>query len=244
MMLLMMPFHAYGQTTKVGDINGDGNVTVSDVLALVQIILNEEDDGDSPTAEAGEAIDLGLPSGIKWASCNVGATSPEEYGGYYAWGETEEKETYSWSTYKWCNGSYSTLTKYCSSSDYGTVDNKTVLDPEDDVAHVKWGGKWRMPTYEEIGELIDNCTTEWTTLNGVYGRKFTSNINGNSIFLPAAGYRGGSSLSYAGSFGYYWSGTLHASGSRYAYYLLFSSGYVTGGSLSRCGGRTVRPVTE
>ncbi|MBQ6065098.1 MAG: hypothetical protein IJK87_15950 [Prevotella sp.] len=105
-MLLMMPFHAYGQTTKVGDINGDGNVTVSDILALVQIVLKEDE--NQPTAEAGEAIDLGLPSGIKWASCNVGATKPEEYGGYYAWGETEEKEVYDWSTYLHCDGSYNT----------------------------------------------------------------------------------------------------------------------------------------
>ena len=96
-----------------------------------------------------EYVDLGLPSGLKWATCNVGASSPEVYGGYYAWGETEEKSSYSWSTYKWCNGSYDTMTKYCTSSSYGTVDNKTTLDPQDDVAHVKWGGRWRMPTLEE-----------------------------------------------------------------------------------------------
>ena len=136
------------------------------------------------------------------------------------------------------------MTKYCSSSSYGTVDNKTVLDPEDDVAHVKWGGKWRMPTYEEIGELIDNCTSEWTTLNGVNGRKFTSNINGNSIFLPAAGFRDGSSLYDAGSYGDYWSGTLYASGSIDAYYLLFYSGYVYRHYSYRYGGHPVRPVTE
>ncbi|MBO4316020.1 MAG: hypothetical protein J5867_08690 [Prevotella sp.] len=244
MMLLMMPFHAYGQTTKVGDINGDGNVTVSDVLALVQITLNNEGDENQPTAEAGEAIDLGLPSGIKWASCNVGATKPEEYGGYYAWGETEEKEVYYWSTYQWCNGSSNTMTKYCSSSSYGTVDNKTVLDQEDDEPHVKWGGNWRMPTYEEMGELIGNCTTEWTTLNGVNGRKFTSNINGNSIFFPAAGYRGGSSLSGAGSYGYIWPGTQYASSGYSAYSLGFSSSTVSGYYGSRASGLPVRPVME
>ncbi|MBQ6065099.1 MAG: hypothetical protein IJK87_15955 [Prevotella sp.] len=226
------------------DINGDGDVTVSDVLALVQIILNDEEQ-EEPSVITGEAIDLGLPSGIKWASCNVGATKPEEYGGYYAWGETEEKEVYYWSTYQWCNGSSNTMTKYCSSSSYGTVDNKTVLDPEDDVAHVKWGGNWRMPTYEEIGELIDNCTSEWTTLNGVNGRKFTSNINGNSIFLPAAGTRNGSSLNDAESYGYYWSGALSAGYSYNAYYLDFGSGHVYRYSFSsRYSGHTVRPVTE
>lgn len=86
-----------------------------------------------------EYVDLGLPSGIKWASYNVGATNPEEYGCYYAWGETVEKANYSWSTYKWCNGSYDTMTKYCIDDYYGKVDGKAVLDPDDDVAHVKWG---------------------------------------------------------------------------------------------------------
>ena len=134
----------------------------------------------------GEAIDLGLPSGTKWANMNVAASTPEEYGGYYAWGETEEKDNYSWSTYKWCRGSYDTQTKYCTDSSYGTVDNKTVLDPEDDVAHVKWGGTWRMPTLDEQKELLNKCTWNWTTQNGVNGYKGTG-PNGNSIFLPAAG---------------------------------------------------------
>ena len=99
----------------------------------------------TPPAETQyEAVDLGLS--VKWASCNVGATTPEDCGDYYAWGEIEEKENYDWSTYKWCNGSYDTQTKYCTNSSYGTVDNKTTLDLEDDVAHVKWGGSWRMPT--------------------------------------------------------------------------------------------------
>ena len=105
-----------------------------------------------------EAIDLGLPSGIKWASFNVGARAPEEYGGYYAWGETEEKEDYAADSYKWCNGSANTITKYCTKSSYGAVDNKTVLEPEDDVDYVIWGGDWRMPTYAELKELLNNCT--------------------------------------------------------------------------------------
>ena len=188
-------------------------------------------------------VDLGLPSGLKWATCNVGASKPEDYGDYYAWGETEEKSDYSWSTYKWCNGSYDTQTKYCIDSDYGTVDNKTVLDPEDDVAHVKWGGTWRMPTLDEQNELREKCTWTWTTQNGVKGYKVTS-PNGNSIFLPAAGYRGGTEVSYRGSSGYYWSSSLYSSRSYNAYDLRFSSGFHYWRYDYRYLGHSVRPVCE
>ena len=154
-----------------------------------------------------ETIDLGLPSGLLWATFNVGATKPEEHGGYYAWGETEEKDNYGWSTYKYCNGSYDTMTKYCKVSSYGTVDNKTVLEPEDDVAHVKWGGSWRMPTKAELDELLNNCTWEWTTLNGVNGYRITGS-NGSCIFLPAAGWRDGTETCYKGDISRYWSSSL------------------------------------
>ncbi len=187
------------------------------------------------------AVDLGLS--VKWASCNVGAKSPEEYGGYYAWGETEEKTDYSWSTYKWCNGSYDNLTKYCTSSSYGTVDNKTTLDPEDDVAHVQWGGNWRMPTLDEIKELCDKCSWEWTEVNGIKGQKVTGS-NGNSIFLPAAGYRNGTEVHYRGSYGYYWSGTLYEYDSYFPYFLGFDSDDHGWNYYSRPYCRTVRPVTE
>ena len=190
-----------------------------------------------------EYVDLGLPSGLKWATCNVGATKPEEYGGYYAWGETEEKENYDWSTYKWCNGSYNTMTKYCTGSSCGTVDYKTVLDPEDDVAHVKWGGRWRMPTLDELKELKNNCTWIWTTQNGVNGYKVTSKTNGNSIFLPAAGKRNGALLNYSGSVGGYWSGSLYSS-SDLAYLLYFFSGYYDCEFSYRDFGFAVRPVSE
>ena len=116
---------------------------------------------ESPEKEY-KYVDLGLPSGTLWADRNVGADSPEAYGDYFAWGETTPKSTYNWSTYKWCNGDRYTMTKYCTSSSYGTVDNKTVLDPEDDVAHVKWGGIWRMPTKAEMLELQDRCTCRTT----------------------------------------------------------------------------------
>ncbi|MBO7112331.1 MAG: hypothetical protein J6V75_00065, partial [Bacteroidaceae bacterium] len=124
-------------------------------------------------------VDLGLS--VKWATCNVGASKPEEYGDYYAWGETEPKTTYDWSTYKWCKGSSATMTKYCNNSSYGNngfTDTKTTLDPEDDVAHVKWGGNWRMPTISEFEDLINNCTWTWTTQNGVNGYKVTSKKSG------------------------------------------------------------------
>ena len=187
-----------------------------------------------------EYVDLGLS--VKWAAYNVGATKPEEYGGYYAWGETEEKSNYSWETYKWCNGSYDTMTKYCTSS-YGTVDNKTTLDPEDDVAHVKWGGDWRMPTTEEQRELLNNSTWQWTTLNGVNGYKVTG-PNGNCIFLPAAGYRVGTDVDGRGNSGYYWSGSLNSYYSYYAYILYFSGYYYHWDYYNRYYGLSVRPVCK
>ena len=196
----------------------------------------------TPPAETQyEAVDLGLS--VKWATMNVGATSPEDYGGYYAWGETEEKDNYDWITYKWCNGSYNTMTKYCANSSYGIVDNKTTLDLEDDVAHVKWGGSWRMPTKAEQDELSNNCTWEWTTQNGVNGCKVTGS-NGNSIFLPGAGYRNGTGVSSRGGRGDYCSSSLTSSSSGSAYYLHFDSGYCGWGYGSRYSGFSVRPVCD
>ena len=198
--------------------------------------------GETPETQY-EAVDLGLPSGIKWATCNVGATKPEEYGGYYAWGEVEEKENYSWSTYKWCNGDEYSMTKYCTITRYGTVDNKTVLDLEDDVANVKWGGSWRIPTIAEQDELRNNCTWTWTTLNGVNGYIVTG-PNGKSIFLPAAGYRFGTNLNDSGSYGNYWSSSLSEGNTYYAYLLVFYSSYYDWYDSSRYGGRSVRPVSK
>ena len=135
-----------------------------------------------------DAVDLGLPSGTLWASCNVGASSPEESGDAFAWGETEPVREYDWnnpwSNYKWCNGSSDTLTKYCTDSDYGTVDNLTELEPEDDAAWVNWGPMWHMPNEEQFDELKENCTWKCSTKNGVEGRLITG-PNGNSIFMPA-----------------------------------------------------------
>lgn len=183
---------------------------------------------DAPTP--GDAIDLGLS--VKWASHNVGASSPEGYGGYYAWGETEEKNDYDWDTYKYYDNSTGDLI-YIGSNISGT---------QYDVAHVKWGGSWRMPTLDEIKELINNCTWKWTTLNGVNGQLVTG-PNGNSIFLPAAGSCDGTDLYDRGSYGIYWSATLYYG--YYAYYLGFNSGYSYWGEWHyHKYGQTVRPVTE
>lgn len=199
--------------------------------------------------EQHEWVDLDLPSGTLWATCNVGANSPEEYGDYFAWGETEPKNEYSWSTYKYCNGSSDTLTKYCYDSSHGInafADTLIVLLPNDDAATVNWGSGWQMPNLTQIQELCNSSytTTEWTTQNGVRGRLVRSNSNGNSIFLPTAGYLGGTSLKYLGVNGYYWSRSLSTSYSTNAYYLYFYSGYIGWLDDGRCYGQSVRPVRK
>lgn len=188
-------------------------------------------------------IDLGLSSGVKWAACNVGATKPEEFGGYYAWGETEEKTYFGLSSYKWYDYATFNMTKYCTNSSYGTVDNKIVLDPEDDVAHVKWGGDWRMPTMDEYDELFRECTWQWTTLKGVNGYRVTG-PNGNSIFLPAAGYCDGfdADAQSVGIKGCYWSSSL-LDWSNDAVRIFFGAEYGIGGEF-RYYGLPVRPVCE
>lgn len=184
-----------------------------------------------------QAVDLGLS--VKWANMNVGAESPEDYGNYYAWGETSTKETYNWDTYFDTNDGGNTFTKYNNNG------GKTVLDPEDDAAHVNWGGSWRMPTKSEWQELLDNCTWTWTTQNGINGYKVASNKAGYTdkfIFLPAAGDRSGGGLYYVGSDGGYWSSSLREYGSGYAWFLDFSSGYRDLLNCRRNFGQSVRPV--
>ena len=200
---------------------------------------NNDGGGSSTSAEW---VDLGLPSGLLWASCNVGATAPEEYGDYFAWGETTTKEVYNWSSYRYCTvddeGGLSTLTKYNTSTDFGTVDNLTTLEPGDDAATANMGDGARTPTYDEWRELLNTTTTEWTTLNGVNGRRLTSTTNGNSIFLPATGYRDGTELLCTGSEGEYWSSslTLIADYPNDARGFLFSSSaQVVGGDHRYCG---------
>ncbi len=189
-------------------------------------------------------VDLGLPSGTLWATCNVGATTPEGYGNYYAWGETTTKSTYNWSTYRYCNGSESTITKYCNNSNYGNngfTDYLTTLQLSDDAARANWGGDWRIPTKAEWEELKDNTTVTWTTQNGVYGRKFTAS-NGNSLFLPAAGSCRNGSLDFAGSYGLYSSSSLSTDRPSRAWHLEFSSDYCSTTYSDRRYGKPVRAV--
>ncbi len=180
-----------------------------------------------------EYVDLDLPSGTLWATCNVGAEKPEELGYYYAWGETSTKSSYSKSNYKWYNGSDVSFTKY---GDIAT------LDLSDDAAYVNWGSNWRMPSDANLRELINsnNTTTEETTLNGVKGLKITSKSNGKSIFLPTAGYMNGSTLIGAGTNAYYWASKTYTQGS--VRYLKIEDGRATVGNCSRYMGQSIRPV--
>ncbi len=190
------------------DVNGDGEINIADVNAVIGIIL----EGTS-VSEEHEYVDLGLPSGTLWATCNVGADTPEDYGDYFAWGETESKDVYNWDTYKWCNGSEGTITKYCIDDNHGYnnfTDGKTELDFADDAAYVNFGTSWRMPTWEQACELVEYCSWTWTSKNGVHGQLGTG-PNGNCIFLPAAGGRWNQSLYHVGSWGVYWSCTLSPS---------------------------------
>lgn len=210
-----------------------------------------------------QAVDLGLPSGLKWASCNVGATTPEEFGAHYAWGEVLPKKNYSWATYKYASGAYNKLFKYCDDAQYsnsGYIDRKTTLELGDDAAHVNWGGNWRMPTIDEWKELIENCTWTWTTQKGVTGCLVTSKTNSNSIFLPAAGDNNtqrfgidyNNYTEYRGDFrGYYWSSSLfhnddpyRDAGPNYAFFVYFDSNpNRTGvGGYERFRGYSVRAV--
>ena len=233
--------------SDAADVDGDGTVDVADATALVNIILfgnNESDD------TAGETIgipqDLGLS--VKWASYNVGAIAAWESGDYYAWGETEEKEEYSQSTYKFSGSSgFGQFTKYYYDNMLGLGgDGKTKLDYEDDVARVKWGGSWRMPTKRELDELRDNCTWEWETLYGVKGYRVTG-PNGNSIFLPAVGYRTGTEINSQQKI-YYWSSTVYVIGGYTDAYIIDETyagdDYFFDAVCGRHCGLPVRPVCE
>ena len=198
-----------------------------------------------------QAVDLGLPSGIRWASCNVGATTPEGYGYYFAWGETDSKKDYSWATYKYANVGefyHYKFTKYCtdaSSGDNGFIDNKTVLEPEDDAATANWGDVWRMPTDAEWTELREQCTWMWTAQNGMNGYQVASKTNGNSIFLPAAGFRDGNAAPYvAGRRGYYWSSSLLENSSDDIWIVTFKHEKVERQNDKRNKGLSVRPVQD
>lgn len=205
-------------------------------IANVTWITNEENPETPDVTPSGvQAVDLGLPSGLKWANMNIGAIFPEDYGDYFAWGEVEPKSTYDWSTYfDNMDDSFSNFKKYYKNG------GKTELDLEDDAAYMNWGEGWRMPSDAQWTELRTNCTWTWNSTKKGYT---VVGPNKNSLFLPAAGIIYDSSLSYAGSWGNYWSRSLGTSASYVAYGVNFGSGdHVSGCSISRCFGNSVRPV--
>ena len=219
------------------------------ILAIVtSLMIATSAFGQTSNTSGVQAVDIGLS--VLWADRNVGADSPSDYGNYYAWGEIRAKFLCSWDRYKWCNGHEKSLSKYNTSDKYGTVDNRTLLYDEDDVAHVKLGGNWRMPTKDEFDELLatkgnENYKWKWTSIKGHKGWKITFLLNKQSIFLPAAGHLVGISLHGVGSRGYYWSASLATDSPRYAWLLDYSSKEVsTDHYHPRCNGHSVRPVTE
>ena len=235
---LFLPFDATTLTDEQKNSNPD-------YLAYPLSLASQVPDINcNQSTDCMEAVDLGLS--VKWATCNVGASSPEDYGDYFAWGETELKTTYDLSTYKHCKGTSRTMTKYCDNSSYGNngfTDNKTVLDPADDAVIVNWGGSWRMPTYVEFNELMEQCAWIWTTQNGVNGYKVVG-PNGNSIFLPAAGHMEDYGLETVGSNGTYWSSSFNTKFPDCNSRVYFVSNDVYWGLCSRGYGLSVRPVCK
>lgn len=238
------------------------------VLAALALLFvagcNKGDNNGNKVPEG--AVDLGLVMtrsdgttyNLYWAACNLGASSPEEYGDYYAWGEVEPyysqqepltwkegKTGYSWASYRWCNGSSSTLTKYNTDRSEEYFDNKTVLETGsagDDAASKKLGGKWRMPTDAEWMKLRTECEWTKTTQNGVTGHLVTG-PNSNSIFLPSAGLRRGTNIIDEGTFGYYWSSSLDTEDPAKAWDVYFGF-HPDGKSYARFNGQSIRPVSE
>ncbi|MCF0203292.1 MAG: DUF1566 domain-containing protein [Bacteroidaceae bacterium] len=209
----------------------NGEVIFSSPADEIDSIIIEE----IPTHSGHEYVDLGLPSGLRWATCNVGASKPEEYGDYFAWGETSAKSIYSGDDYAY----YGSIPELKES---GVIDDDGNLTAAYDAASKNWKGSWRMPTKDEIQELIDNCTTEWTTQNGVYGRKVTSKNNGKSIFMPATGYRFDDALFSDNEAGYYWTSSTHELYADIAYLFGFSPERFVSSDFLRSNGHTVRPV--
>jgi hypothetical protein len=196
-----------------------------------------------------EYVDLGLPSGTKWATMNVGATSETDYGLYFQWGDTqgytseqvgsgEGQKAFTWTDYKYSdNGSSSVMTKY------NATDGKTLLDLEDDSVAANWGGNWRMPTLKQFRELLDNTEKRWTTVNNVEGYKFTNKTDSSKyIFIPAAGLARNGSVDYVGYGGYVWSSSISSDYVDSGSYLTCNSDYVDVGSYSRYYGLSVRGV--
>ena len=222
------------ENAKSGGVLITPNVSFVDEDSSVRYLLKLDF-----THNGYEYVNLGLPSGLKWATCNVGANKPEDYGLYFAWGETT-----GYTADQVENGERS-----FSSSEYFSGPAASIsadLTLAQDAAHVNLGGNWRMPTDDEFEELLDNCDAAWTddyNGTGAKGRIFTSKINGNSVFFPAAGYCFNSSVHRVGSYGNYWSASRYSS--LYAWILYFRSGYLNlNYDEFRYYGYSVRPVCE
>lgn len=221
--------------------------STSDFTFGLRLVLTESDNeiiNTCPDNNHPHIIDLGLPSGTRWACCNVGANAPYFCGDYFAWGETAPKELYLWKSYKWSNGENLDnliLTKYCNDSDFGSVDNKTELELADDAAYVNWGSMWRMPSEEQMDELCSECDWQWISIYGLYGYLVTSRRNGSSLFLPAAGFKWINSH-YDDAYGFYWSRTLDNYNPHYSCVLYFNLDYVDWNYYERYYGRSVRAV--
>ena len=216
----------------------DGTELVFNTEDVVRSYFREKNQNHGytscPDSNHPHMIDLGLPNGTKWACCNVGAHSPEQNGGYYAWGEVSEKAGYYWETYQYWDNLVSI------DSDIGS----DIAGTQYDVAHVQWGGSWVMPSLDQIKELLDYCSSEWTTENGVYGMRFTGS-NGGSVFLPAAGNRWYDGLYNVGSWGCYWSSTRNPDDLFLAVVLDFGKGFALWErSYYRYRGQSVRPVVR
>lgn len=239
-MLMLAPSTTHAQEYLRGDVNNDGQVNMDDLSSLINYLLT----GAWPDHGNHEYVDLGLPSGTLWATCNLGASSPEENGDYFAWGETVPKNEYTYGNYKWWyhdeNG-YRYISKYNTDSNFGPVDGKTELEPEDDAAYVNWGSSWRMPSYDQVAELVNTCSWQWTSRNGVTGHLITG-TNGNTMFLPAAGYCDGSSPEYVGTYGNFWSRALYSFIPDRAIALYLDSQYWDSEDMSRYMGHVIRAV--
>ena len=250
-----------------GDVNGDERIDIGDVATILKLIADSSGQGSATdNAPAGAvAVDMGFDSGVKWANMNVGAQTPEDNGLYFAWGETtgytsdtSDGRSFNWAQYKWTNeeqSNWQQVNKYqvkdgqtdcCWYDGDGNFigDGQATLLPEDDAATQNWGTKWRIPTLDDIQEILDNTTYTWTTQNGVNGGLFTSKKNGASIFIPAVGFRYNANLYKQDSYGFAWGSSVNPSNSYNAHILYFSSGTPGWGNNSRDFGYPVRPVSE
>ena len=236
--LLLAATTTHAQSTINGDLNHDGELNIIDVMMMIDIILERKPDPSftyCPDDNHPHLIDLGLPSGTLWACCNVDATMPEEFGGFYSFGETEEKSTYTWENYIHCDG-----TK-------GTCHNlgAHIAGTQYDVATVKWGHDWLLPSPNQIKELIDNCDYVWDAHNGVKGAWLVSKINGGSIFFPATGEKRNGHHYSQGEEGYFWSDEQSQTMFNNARFLRVDNARaaVWSGDI-RYSGYTVRPVAR